>query len=497
MSTYGNAGHPIRATLPMVACRRGPAVAQARPTRVGYRSWLVLLGSLAVLAIACFVAGGAARFAWIIGVGALGTWAWSRSMTFHLQAVTIAFVLSPILRRVVDVHAGYEPSGLMLIAPLIALLAPCLSLLTGRRPPAVGPAGRPFWLALGCLSYGIAVTAFRGDAQQALVATIKLLPPVIYALFLLAYSRKEPDIASSWAATMFCAALAISAYGIVQYVVPQDWDRYWMINSQAGIWSIGLPEPFKIRVFGTMASPAGFATFLTCTCLLLTGWRLQPSRRVTFAIATLALVPIFGALLLTAYRTAWVALMSGIIFLALRPETRGRSLVSVALITAAIVVAISLNPSNNIVTRLETFGNSAETDVSAQGRLQEYAELYEDAESLGLGEGYRAIYPLNPRRLVDGTIIESLRFLGFGVGLVLLGAIVWSSLLGVWVALRAGGSWAIALASVNVASLMLVPFEGVLGNELGFLYWSFAALAASCRSSAARSQYLNPYRVKS
>lgn len=497
MSTHGKESHLIRATKRMVSREFGAEVARGRLTRVGYRSWLVLLGSFAVLVMVCVVGGGAARFAWIISVGALGAWAWSKSATFHIQTVTIAFVLSPLLRRVVDMYAGFEPSGMMLIAPLIALLAPCLSLLIGHRQPMVGPAGRPFWLALGCLSYGIAVTALRGDAQQAVVAAIKLLPPIIYALFLIAYSREETNIASSWAATMFCVALPISAYGIVQYVAPQEWDRYWMIHSQGAGWTLGLPEPFKIRVFGTMASPASFATFLICTCLLLTGWRLQPSRRASLPTAALALVPIFGALLLTAYRTAWVALASGIIFLAFRSETRGRSLAIVALFAAAIVVAISLNPSDNLVTRLDTFGASADTDVSAKARLQEYAELFEDSEDLDLGEGYRAIYPLNPRRPVDGTIIESLRVMGFGVGLVLLAAIVWASLQGVSAALKAGGSWAIALASVNVASLMLAPFASVLGNELGFLYWSFAALAASCRSSArAGPSYLGLYTGK-
>ncbi len=45
----------------------------------------------------------------------------------HLAGCLTLFCLAPFLRRVVDLHAGYEVSGLMISGPLLAVLVPACS----------------------------------------------------------------------------------------------------------------------------------------------------------------------------------------------------------------------------------------------------------------------------------------------------------------------------------------------------------------------------------
>jgi hypothetical protein len=449
------------------------------PPTSGQSDWLIFLGLLGGSFILCSVGGALARYVWLIGVVVVSYWAWKRSATFHLQTVMIIFAVAPLLRRMVDVNAGFEASGMMLAAPLLALIMPATDLLRRNAVPCkIGPAGRPFLLALLCISYGIAVTALIGDIKAAVTGVLKLIPPVVYGLYLVRYVRLEPQLVPSLARTMLLILMPLSLYGIAQFIFPEPWDRYWMINSRSTIWSIGTPEPYKVRVFSTMASPASFATLTICGCLLLSGADWRSRKYISTALLIVAGVPIIGALLLTTYRTSWTALAAGIGFLTLFSATRIRGLQYIGFAAAAIVAAGTLHLSDGVVSRLQTFGQAPGSDESAVDRLQQLRNVYESSDNLLIGRGYTAIFPVNPFSAVDGTIVECQLVMGVAVGSILLLSIVWAAAQGIIGAVRDGSRWKVSLGAVNIASLVLMPLASVLGNELGFLFWTFAGLAA-------------------
>ena len=85
---------------------------------------LVLLGTVVIGG----ALGGLARLLFVLGCGAVGWYAWRQRPGAHLQAALILFVFAPFVRRIVDLSAGYDQLGLMLIGPLLAILAPAVEL---------------------------------------------------------------------------------------------------------------------------------------------------------------------------------------------------------------------------------------------------------------------------------------------------------------------------------------------------------------------------------
>jgi hypothetical protein len=440
---------------------------------------LTLIGLVIVLLGLCAFGGALARYVWFGAVIAFGAYAWRRSPTFHLQTVIVLFAIAPLLRRLVDFSAGYEPSAQMLVAPLLVLMIPVGDLLFGARVTwNIGPAGRPFLLALICACYGIVITALGGDLKATAACVFKLLPPIVYGLCLISLARSETGLVSTATRTLFLVMLLLSVYGIIQYISPQPWDRAWMMNSKALIWSIGDPEAYKVRVFSTMAAPASFATFAIVSCLLMAGEDWRAGRGFGVAFRVVAGVLIVAAGFLTTYRTAWTAFAGGMVFLFLLPATRARGFVLIGFAAISIAAATMWNLSDGVVSRLETFANGMQSDDSAVARTQELQELYADSDSLILGEGYGAMYPASINHAIDGTVVESLRVMGVTVGSMALIAIIWAAVQAIFFAIRNGGARMASLGAVNVAALILLPLASVTDNELGFLFWAFAGLAA-------------------
>ena len=53
--------------------------------------------------------------AFVLACGAVGWFAWRQGPASHLKAALILFTFAPFVRRVVDLHIGYDPFGLSLM----------------------------------------------------------------------------------------------------------------------------------------------------------------------------------------------------------------------------------------------------------------------------------------------------------------------------------------------------------------------------------------------
>ncbi len=238
---------------------------------VSQRNWSVPGWLPAVIVLLVTVAIGASlgslsRPVFVLACGAAGWYAWRCSPAAHLQTAIILFTFAPMARRIVDLSVGYDDSSLMLVGPLFALLAPVPQLrrlLQGHQ--SLGAQSMPMLIVAGCIVYVTMLTVFQGEWMQAASGVLKWGVPMLYAAAVGLSADRDEMVQA--AASAFVVILPITGViGLVQYVDPQPWDRYWM--QFAPIMSAGQPIPFGVRTFSSMNGPASFATFTAVGLLL-------------------------------------------------------------------------------------------------------------------------------------------------------------------------------------------------------------------------------------
>ncbi|ACA20366.1 conserved hypothetical protein [Methylobacterium sp. 4-46] len=447
---------------------------------ISLTGWLAAALLLAATALAGPLLGGAARPAFILGCAATGFLAWRRSPADHLQAVLLLFAFAPFLRRVVDLAAGYDPSGLMLVGPLLAILAPLPSLrsaLDGDRP--LPPALAAVLTVAACVTYATALSLFQGEWQQAATGSIKWFAPLVYAAALSLRSEAEQRALVQAAASVFLAILPLTGlYGIVQYVDPPAWDRYWMTLTT--IMSAGQPVPFGVRTFSTMNGPGSFASF-TAVGLVLVGFL-----RSGWGTALLA-APAALSLLLSMYRTGWLFLAAAVLFCLLFSATRARALGMLAGAAAAVAAAATLTPFGEVIgERLASLGDGAQ-DGSARERLEQYLVLWNQPDSGLVGNGFTVTDVGSAGAMaIDGMIVSCWVTMGLVVGLLCLAALLAAIGRAVDGARRDGGIEAVIVGALACASLVQIPLGNVTSGELGLLFWTFAVLSPASRPRTRR-----------
>jgi hypothetical protein len=415
----------------------------------------------------------------VAGCGAAGWYAWRSGPYAHVQAALFLFAFAPLARRIVDVSAGYDPTGLMLIGPLLAIIVPLPQLRHYLEDKNAMPPGMtPILVTAGCVAYAAAISLFQGDWFNAASGTLKWMAPLVYASALLQYADREQLVEAMTSA--FLVILPITGLiGIYQYIDPPDWDRYWM--QFAPILSVGRPLPYEVRVFSTMNGPATFATFtatgLLLVCFLRPRWYLP-----------LAAIPAALAFLLSLYRTAWLSLAVGVLFCLLFQSMRRRAAVIMLGAVGAVVIAATLPPFADVVgERLGTLAEGAGDD-SARERLEQYVTLWNQSDSSLFGIGFTTGDVGSAGTVAtDGMIISCWQAMGIVIGLFCLSALVWVCLKMVAAAWRDGRREATIIGALGCGALVQLPLANVTSSELGFLFWTFAALAMLEPSVPAKS----------
>lgn len=437
---------------------------------------------LSSLALACLAGGafalgpslgGVVRPAFVAGCGLVGWLAWREGAGRHLQASIILFALSPFLRRVVDLGAGYEPAGTMLIGPILTLLVPTveLRLLLRRDGLRWDETVAPYLVVGGCILYAALLALAQGEFMQAASGALKWTAPLLYGLWLSQHGDPDGELAQAAARAFMVVLPAVGLYGVLQYVDPPAWDRFWMLYTPIN--TIGQPEPYQVRVYSTMNSPASFATFAVCGLLLFgvlrPGWQ-----------AGLLALPVSLGLLLSLYRTAWIALLAGMAFCFLFGATRRRSAVVAALLAAAVVVAATISPFGEVIAdRLGTLGEGSQ-DGSGQERLGEFLILLAQPGSVLWGWGFTTTDAGTAGAMpIDGMLIANWVAMGIPFGMVCLAAIVWAAGQALAAVRRDPRPPQVALGAVVAGSLAQVPLASITSGELGFLFWTCAGLAVA------------------
>lgn len=394
----------------------------------------------------------------------------------YLSHVWWLWMLTPEIRRLIDYQIGWQPVDPVMLSPYLATALATLTVVSNIRllnkkylfPFALSAVGVLYGYVVGIITSGILPATF---------ALLNWLLPILFALHIAIRWRDYEPNKNAIMNTFIAATAVMGAYGLLQFIAPPPWDRFWMISSK--MMSIGQPYPFEVRVFGTMNSPGPFAFEIMGTLLLLFVakgfWRIP------------AAVVGYLALLLSLVRAAWGGWAIGLLYILYRskPKHFVRYMLGViVLVSLALPIATYEPISKHINARFNSIEN-IQQNASYQSRVDLYKRFaimsLSSPFGTGLGSlGVAARLSTNGQVVdFDSGIMEVPYSLGWlGGGLFYIGAI-WN-LLYITLNKRTKSDVFIAAAvGIALATFSAMIFTNTLIGTTGMLFWGFCGAAVS------------------
>jgi hypothetical protein len=406
----------------------------------------------------------------------------SRSRAHYIQFVFWLWLASPLLRRLVDYKVGFVLTNPLLLASFLATAVSGYVLLTRirllNRPTAL-----PFACALAAIFFGTFVGLTRYPIMAVAQAVLNWLVPILFAFFLYAERDRYQEFKAAIERSLLFGSLAVGAYGIYQFFILPGWDKQWMIDLDAH--PFGIPEPFHVRVFSTLNSPA------TCAAYMMTGLILLFSLKGR--LKTLAAPAAFLTFLLTSSRSSWIGLLFGIAYLTLQLTSKARFRVIAGLLACIILMlaATQLPVIDDVVsTRLRSFTDPAK-DVSYNERVSGHILGFERVLDEPMGEGMGSLdtdhktggadSSIGPH---DSTILEALYALGIpGSILYGIGLLAFTMHMLTRRSQRTHEPFAISMRAIVIAFFGQMILNSILVGPFGFILWSAIGMTLAAGES--------------
>lgn len=385
------------------------------------QAWIAILGLVLVSALCILVhAGSILRLAFPLGAFTVGIFLYLRYPILYLGFTWWIWFLTPWLRRLVDYQSGWtEPSPILLAPHLVTLVT--FATFVRHLPKSYRQGSLPF--VMGCISvfYGFLVGLIKNPFTGVVPELLNWLTPVLFGFHLFVNWRDYPRYRQNFQRAFFWGVLVMGAYGVLQFVVAPGWDKYWMAN--APITSIGIPEPFKIRVFSTMNAPGPFGVVMMAGLLLL----FNSQGALRFPTAG------FGYLtfLLSLSRAGWLGWFVGLLtfITSIKARLQMRLIVTILVMGMCVLPLTNMEPFSEVIhSRLQSLSNP-HNDVSYNARAEGYNQALGEAFSDVIGKGLGSVDDRKNKYSIgvhDSTILEiffSLGWIGsmpYLTGLVLL-----------------------------------------------------------------------------
>lgn len=342
-------------------------------------AWVIILG-FAFITFACVAAGAGRILNYVFPVGAffIGLFLYFRAPLLYMGFGWWMWFIAPLVRRLADYRgAGFTNPSPILLAPYLVAFVAIITLY--RHLPKLYSGGAPFIIALFGVVYGFLIGLINKAPQQAIIALLDWIAPLLTGLHLFVNWRNYPYYRQNLERTFVWGVLIMGGYGIIQFLIAPEWERFWLTNAE--IVSAGIPEPLGMRVWATMNSPEPFAAVITAGLLLLFSDR--------SVLRVPASVVGYLALLLSLVRAAWLGWFTGLISLmgSLKPKLQMRLLITILLMSVAVVPLATIEPfAGAINARLETLSD-VQNDGSAQVRQRTFVRLVDSALTSYVGEG--------------------------------------------------------------------------------------------------------------
>lgn len=331
----------------------------------------------------------------------------------YFSCVIAAWCFTPFIRRLVDYGNGaFNPVQVTSLIPFVMLLPLVFLCFRKERVARIGGFFRFMsWLWVGVFSYGflVAFAVGAGSISAAAFTLVEYLVPMLAGIWLVGQGLPADACLRRISLVLLPCAGIVAFYGLIQWVQPPPWDVMWVRG--ANFQTVGLPEPFVMRVFSTLNSPGPAGDFIVITLLLMLPY-LRFGR-----VWIWPLVSVLGvALLLTLVREAWIGLIVGTVAylmasprrLSAVPVLAGFALLMVAL---AIGVPPLLGSRNaDVITSRVSSMTDVSHDESALDRQDQIVAYLEKGVENPVGSGLGlagAASKLGPNASVMGTIIDS------------------------------------------------------------------------------------------
>jgi hypothetical protein len=373
-------------------------------------AWTAILG-LALFSILGIFGGGGKilRLGFPVGAFAVGAFLYNRYPILYTGFTWWIWLLTPLVRRLVDYRNGWDAQPLILLAPFLVTLCTIVTFLR-YLPKASRQGGLPFVIAGVSVFYAILVGLIQGSPVSVIRSGLDWLSPVLFGFHLFVNWRDYPHYRQNMQRTFLWGVLVTGAYGVVQYLIAPEWDRFWLINSE--MITAGKPEPFQIRVWSTLNGPGIFGSFMIAGLLILFNGK--------GAFYVPASIAGYLAFLLSLVRSAWGGWFAGLITLlvSLKASLQMRLVMTILVMAMCIFPLTAIEPFSEIInTRLQSISNLQEDD-SARGRLEIFQRDLNLALSSTLGSGIGAGVTVKKdgsleRVAFDNGFLETLFTLGW------------------------------------------------------------------------------------
>lgn len=430
-------------------------------------AWTAIL-ILIFFSVLCLIAGVGKilNLTFPLAASAVGLLLYFRYPILYIGFTWWIWFLTPLLRRLVDYRSGFTDPSPILLSPYLVTFATIFTLWQ-YLPKTHRQGGLAFIMSLTGLFYGFSVGLIYKSPLTVITALLDWLVPVIFGFHLFVNWRDYPSYRQNIIRTFLWGVLVMGVYGLIQYLVAPEWDRFWIVKTGL-ITSQGHPEPLGLRVWSTMNSVEPFAAVMTAGLLLLFTEK--------GVLSVYANIVGYLSLLLSLVRSAWFGWFAGLLtlFNFLKSNLQMRLIITIMLMALLVVPLTSIEPfSNRINERITTLSDVA-NDSSARARQETYSALLGTALTSVFGQGIGGSGN-------DSAILNMLLQLGW------FGTILYMGGMSLLVFSLFQGSetrfdlFASAARAIVMSCLVRFPFNIPMVGASGMILWSFLGIGLAAR----------------
>lgn len=440
-------------------------------------AWLIIISFILITTLSLLSKfSSPLQFLFPIGALGVGLFLFGRYPILYLGFNWWVWFISPFVSRLTEYQNGWTDQSLRLIilAPYLVSSISVITLLN-YLPRLQRFGGAAFSLVFSSLVYATVIGFAKNnpiiDIGQEFLSWST---GIFLGAHILVNWRLYPEVRQNTQRVFTWGLLVMGTYGIYQYIVAPEWDRFWFRNAADLQYCCGWPEPFELRVWSTLNYPFTFAYTVMGGLLILL------SIRGPLVIPSTVLG--FLSFLLSNVRMAWGGWFLGILTLVstLKESFQIRLIAIITAIALCMIPLITLDTfSEEISTRFSTFQNIG-GDESFNERIRIYSEVFSGVSSDFIGRG------IGGKNIIDAGLLDVLGTLGW-IGLVpyVLGLVIMGlQLLKLKVARN--DPFANACRSIIVSILITLPATNTLTLLPGVMLWFFfgAAISAQKYSNA-------------
>ncbi|MBA3921665.1 MAG: O-antigen ligase domain-containing protein [Nostocaceae cyanobacterium] len=436
--------------------------------------WLAI-NALLLFSAVCYLSGAGALLRLVFPPLSLavGIFLYVRYPVLYVGYSWWLWFLIALFRRMIDYRSGWDKQGVILIAPyLVSLIT--LATLFRYLPKSFRMGGLPFIISFAGVFYGFLIGLVSYSPILVFRNMLDWITPVLFGFHLFVNWRHYPQYRQNAQTVFLWGVLLTGTYGLVQFLIAPEWDRFWLLKSE--LTSMGHPEPFGIRVWSTMHSPAPFTTVMMAGLILL--FSSNHPLRLPASVAG------YLAFLLSLVRAAWGGWVIAVLSLlsTLKPKLQMRLMLTILVLVLCVVPLTTIEPFSKIISeRFQSFSNLKQ-DQSYNDREANYDRKLSLALSNGLGNGIGGTWVLNEKNgklepiVIDSGILDTFFALGwfgtipyFGGMMMILYKLYQGSE-------SRNDSFANAARSIGLSVFLQLIFSSLMLGLSGIVLWGFMGI---------------------